>query len=128
MKEYAFKKFINKEMAEIDRIGKINIVHVINNNVNSAKEIVSGLIENISEHIFTLIVGLTIASLYCWQITLVSLFLLPLSLIGGKLQQRFLSGLSEKSDKIHRKTHEIISESILHNRTVKSLNLEDYYF
>lgn len=54
----------------------------------------SGLIANMSEHFFTLIVGLSIAFIYCWQITLVSLFLIPLSLIGGKLQQRFMSGLA----------------------------------
>lgn len=65
----------------------------------------SGLIENMSEHFFTLIVGLTIAFVYCWQITLISLFLIPLSLIGGKMQQTFLGGLAENSDKVHRKTH-----------------------
>jgi ABC-type bacteriocin/lantibiotic exporter with double-glycine peptidase domain len=73
-------------------------------------------------------VGLGIAFIYCWQITLVSLFLLPLSLIGGKLQQKFMGSLAENSDRVHRKTHEIVMQSIIHNRTVKSLNLEDYYF
>lgn len=65
----------------------------------------SGLIANMSEHFFTLIVGLSIAFIYCWQITLVSLFLIPLSLVGGKLQQRFMSGLAQNSDKVYRKTH-----------------------
>jgi hypothetical protein len=58
------------------------------------KEMASGLIENISEHIFTLAVGLAIAFIYCWQITFVSLFLIPMSLVGGKLQQKFLGGLT----------------------------------
>lgn len=96
---------------------------MINNNCDSAKGIVSDLIENAAEHFFTLIVGLTISFVYCWQITLVSLFLLPMSLIGGKLQQKFLGSLAENSDKVHRKTHDIVIKSIIHNRTVKSLNL-----
>lgn len=81
-------------MIDIDRIGKTNLIHVINNNVLGAKELVSGLIANMAEHFFTLIAGLSISFIYCWQITLVSLFLIPLSLIGGKLQQKFLSGLT----------------------------------
>jgi ABC-type bacteriocin/lantibiotic exporter with double-glycine peptidase domain len=104
------------------------LIQLINSNCESAKLLVSQLIESSAEHIFTLIVGLTISFVYCWQITLVSVFLLPLSLIGGKLQQKFLGSLAENSDKVHRKTHDIVMKSIIHNRTVKSLNLEDYFF
>jgi len=47
---------------------------------------ISGLVINISEDLFTLISGLGIAFIYCWQITLFSLLLIPLSLVFGKFQ------------------------------------------
>ena len=76
----------------------------------------------------TLIIGLGIAFIYCWQITLVALLLIPLTVIGGMLQNKFLTTLSENSDKIMKSTHEMVIESIVNNRTVASLNLQEHYY
>jgi hypothetical protein len=46
-----------------------------------------------------------------------------LVIVTVKLQTSFLGGLAEKSDKVNRKTHQLVTESIIYNRTVKSLNL-----
>jgi ABC-type bacteriocin/lantibiotic exporter with double-glycine peptidase domain len=126
VKNFAFKSILKREMADIERVGKTSLVHTITSDCECVKLLVSGLVESSAEHFFTLMVGLAISFIYCWQITLVSLFLIPLTLVGGKLQQRFLGGLTENSDRVHRKTHEIVLQSIVHNRTVKSLNLQDH--
>jgi ABC-type multidrug transport system fused ATPase/permease subunit len=80
-------------MTEIDKNGKNNLAHLINNHCEGAKNLGSFIIASSISTISTMSFGLTIAFIYCWQITLVALFLIPLSLIAGKLQQRFMSGL-----------------------------------
>ena len=42
----------------------------------------------------TLIIGITIALCFCWQITLVALLLIPLTVMAGMLQNKFLTTLS----------------------------------
>lgn len=76
----------------------------------------------------TLIIGLSIALIYCWQITLVALLLIPLTVVTGILQNKFLTTLSENSDRIMKITHEMVIESIVNNRTVASLNLQEHYY
>lgn len=75
----------------------------------------------------TLIVGITIACVYCWQITLVALLLIPLTVVAGMLQNKFLTTLSENSDKVLKSTHEMVLESIVNNKTLASLNLQRKY-
>ena len=56
----------------------------------------------------TLIIGLSIALIFCWQITLVALLLIPLTVLAGMLQNKFLTTLSENSDKILKNTHDMV--------------------
>ena len=56
----------------------------------------------------TLIIGLTMALLFCWQITLAAFLLIPLCAIAGMIQNKFLTQIGENSDKILRKTHEMV--------------------
>jgi ATP-binding cassette subfamily B (MDR/TAP) protein 1 len=52
------------------------------------------LLSDILENTTTLIVGLVIAFVNCWQITLVSLALIPILLLAGKAQMNFNVGFS----------------------------------
>ena len=80
-------------MSDIDKKGKSNLAHLVNAHCEGAKSMGSSIIDSSVSTISTMGSGLIIAFIYCWQITLIALFLIPISLIAGKLQQRFLSSL-----------------------------------
>ena len=76
------------------------------------------------ENIVTVLVGLAIAVAFSWQITLMSLAVFPLIILSGKLQMAFNHGMQSNTDKVHKKTHETVIESIMFIKTVKSLGLQ----
>ena len=115
-------------MTEIDKRGRPNLVHLVNVSAESAKTLASQTISSFTDVTATLVIGLTIALVYCWQITLVALLLIPLTVVAGMLQNKFLTTLSENSDKVMKSTHEMVIESIVNNRTVASLNLQQHYY
>ena len=82
------------EMAEIDRRGKQNLVHIVNVSAESAKMLASQTISSFVDVAATLMIGLTIALIYCWQITLIALLLIPLTVVAGMLQNKFMTTLS----------------------------------
>jgi ATP-binding cassette subfamily B (MDR/TAP) protein 1 len=57
------------------------------------------------ENTTTLIVGLIIAFINCWQITLVSLGLIPILLLAGKAQMNFNVGFSTETDEAYKRSH-----------------------
>ena len=91
-------------MAEIDKRGKTTLIHLVNVSAESTKALASTTIASFVDVVATLTVGLSIAMIYCWQITLVALLLIPLTIVTGVLQSKFLTTLSENSDKIMKKT------------------------
>lgn len=105
LKRAAFKTTVSMDMAEIDKRGRPNLVHLINVSAESTKMLASQTISSFVDVAATLIIGLTIALVYCWQITLVALLLIPLTVVAGMLQNKFLTTLSENSDKIMKGTH-----------------------
>ena len=116
------------DMIEIDRRGRPNLVHLVNIAAEATKTLAAQTISSFTDVAATLIIGLSIALVYCWQITLVALLLIPLTVVAGMLQNKFLTTLSENSDKILKSTHEMVIESIVNNRTMASLNLQKRYF
>lgn len=71
-----------------------------------------------------MVTGLSIAFIFSWQITLISLAIFPVIILAGKLQMDFSSGLSSKTDQEHRLTHEMVVTAISNIKTVRSLGLE----
>jgi ATP-binding cassette, subfamily B (MDR/TAP), member 1 len=128
LKKAAFKTTVSMEMAEIDKRGRPSLVHLVNISAEQAKMLASQTISSFVDVSATLIIGLTIAVIYCWQITLVALLFIPLIVVAGMLQSKFLTTLSENSDKILKDTHEMVIESIVNSRTVASLNLQAHYY
>lgn len=72
-----------------------------------------------------LIVGLTIAFVSCWQVTLVSLAVFPVLLAAGKLQVHFTQGFSNETDEAYKECHKQVIEALLNYRTVISFNLQE---
>ena len=73
----------------------------------------------------TVVVGLAIAFAFSWQITLISMAVFPLIILSGKLKMSFDHGMQSNTDKSHKKTHELVIESVLYIKTVKSLHLKE---
>lgn len=93
LKRVAFKTALNMEMIEIDKRGKANLVHIINNSTDSARNLVSQTISSFVDVSATLLLGITIALVFCWQITLVALLLIPLCAVAGMIQNKFMTQL-----------------------------------
>lgn len=89
--------------------------HVVNS-------LTSNLLSDIFENATTLIVGLVIAFVNCWQITLVALALIPLLLLAGKLQMSFAVGSSSETE--YKKSHEVVKTGIMNMKTVLAFNMQ----
>ena len=79
----------------------------------------------IIENLITLVVGLGIAFVYSWQITGVSLLIMPLILLSSKMMMSFNHGMQSNTEEIHKKNHELVITSVMYLRTVRSCHLED---
>lgn len=124
LKKKAFKLSINKPMLELEDYGPQQYAHIITTNCEDLKHLGGYHIGDIIENATTVIVGLAIAFAFSWQITLVSLAIFPLIILSGKIQMSFNHGMQSNTDKVHKKTHETVIESIMHIKTVKSLHLQ----
>lgn len=78
----------------------------------------------IIENLITLIVGLGIAFIFSWAVTLISLGILPLILLSSMLMMSFKVGMQSNTDKMHQKNHELVVSSIMNIKTVRSCGLE----
>lgn len=111
-------------MADIDSYGAQNLGHIVTTNCEDLKHLGGHHLGDIIENTTTILVGLAIAFAFSWQITLIALAVFPLIILSGKLQMSFSHGMQSNSDKVHKKTHESVIESIMFIKTVKSLNLQ----
>ena len=91
-----------------DRTGTGICSAVLNNDCNVINKIGSEFVPDIFENLATLICGLTIAFVACWQMTLIALGVLPVLLIAGKLQLSLNEGFSSETDKAYKKCHQIV--------------------
>ena len=92
-------------MSEIDEYGAQNYSHIITVNCEDLKPLGGHNLGDIIENLVTVLVGMIIAFSFNWQITLVSLAILPLIVLSGKLQMSFNHGMQSNTDKAHKKTH-----------------------
>ena len=69
-----------------DRKGTGICSATLNNDCTAINKLASQLVSDIFENIATLVCGLTIAFVACWQMTLIALAVLPVLLLAGKLQ------------------------------------------
>ena len=124
LKKNSFEISINKNMSEIDDYGAQGYAHIVTTNCEDLKQLGGHNIGDIIENIVTVLVGLIIAFTFNWKITLIALAIFPLIILAGKLQMSFNHGMQSNTDKSHKKTHELVIESVMYIKTVKSLHLE----
>jgi ATP-binding cassette subfamily B (MDR/TAP) protein 1 len=91
LKKKLFERFLKMSTQFYDRMGNCS---AILSDCQSAAQLIHHMFWGITENTTVLVVGLTIAFVSCWQVTLVSLAVLPVLLLAGKLQIHFTQGFS----------------------------------
>lgn len=82
---------------------------------------------NITESISGIVCGLTIAFYHCWEITLVSLGVIPFILIAAQIQMHFRTSFGSKTDDVNKKCHGEVVQALINYKTVVSFNLQHRY-
>lgn len=77
----------------------------IMNDAGDATNLGSHTWTNIIENVASMVCGLTIAFYHCWEITLVSLGVIPFILISAQIQMHFRSSFGSKTDDVNKKCH-----------------------
>eukprot|EP00439_Symbiodinium_sp_Y106_P024056 s2066_g2.t3 len=72
----------------------------------------------------SLLVGLVIAFVYCWQMSLVMLGSIPIMVIANALQMIVLLGASKKENANLTNAQQIVVDSVMNARTVQALGVE----
>ncbi|CAG8455912.1 13526_t:CDS:10 [Dentiscutata erythropus] len=85
------------------------------------------LMGSILQSITNLIVGLTIAFVYGWKLTLVILASTPAIIASGFLQMQALAGFSAKTASAYDKSSQIVQQSVSNIRTIASLTRENTF-
>ena len=124
VKEKAFKKAMEKDLQEIEAAGAQSYSHTITINCDELKPLAGNFLPHIVENSITVLVGLTIALVFSWQITLMSLVIFPLILLSSKIQMSFNHGMQNTTDSVHKQNHEMVVTAVMNIKTVKSLHLE----
>ena len=93
-------------------------------------EIVAGFLQSqlgmIIQNVVTLVVGLVLAFVYSWELTLVVIGLVPLMGLAGYFQFKALSGFSGNTRPMYEEAAVMTSDAVDSIRTVASYTLQDY--
>ena len=122
LKKLVFTKLLQMDVTFFDRKGTGVCSTILNNDCGVINKLASQLMSDLFENIATLVCGLTIAFVACWQMTLISLGVMPILLLAGKLQMSLTEGFSSQTDQAMKKCHQIVVTSILNYKTVLSFN------
>jgi ATP-binding cassette subfamily B (MDR/TAP) protein 1 len=92
-------------------------------------QVVNGLTSNLVgtgiQTVSCLVTGIVIAFAYDWRTSLVTLGLMPLMILSGYINMKFMVGFSEKSDEAYKDSSSIIMETLTNIRTVTSFGVEN---
>ncbi|GBB93060.1 hypothetical protein RclHR1_02100009 [Rhizophagus clarus] len=85
------------------------------------------LMGNIVQSATNVVVGLVIAFIYGWKLTLVIAAATPCLFASGYLEMKTLSGLGSKTRKAYEESGQIVQQSVANMRTIASLTREDTF-
>lgn len=120
----AFGELVNQPYHTIEEDHPQTYAYMVNKNCEDLKPLAGNFMPSIIENLITLVVGLTIALVFCWQITAISLVILPLILLSSKFMMSFNHGMQSNTDDVHKKTHELVITAMMNLKTVRSCLLE----
>jgi len=86
--------------------------------------LISNVLTIVVQSLGSLLTGIIIAFAASWQVTLVTLPTVPLTLIAGYFQQEFQSGYSANNEGIYKESGGFITEMVVNIRTVASFGRE----
>ena len=102
----------------------INSAGTLATKLQADVQLVNGLTSSILgiiiEAAASLVVGVVIAFIYSWQLTLAIILTTPLILFCGKVQEEMNTGFSAENDKAYKESAGMITEAVTNMRTVCS--------
>lgn len=73
----------------------------------------------------SLLVGLVLAFVYCWQMSLVMLGAIPLMVLANAIQMMVLLGASKNENETLKNAQQLVTDSVMNARTVQALGVEE---
>jgi len=84
-------------------------------------------IGSIFQQIVTVTGGFCIAFIYGWKLTLILLIMVPFLFIGSYVRMQAIKNRSQENRNVFENSSKVACEAIISIKTVKALNLEDYF-
>jgi ATP-binding cassette subfamily B (MDR/TAP) protein 1 len=123
-----YQKILNLDMTWFDL--SWNTPGQITSKLSSDPSAVNGLISTLLSlsltSVSSLIIGIIVAFLSSWQVSLVTFFLSPFVLVASYFFQEFVMGFSSKNDVHYKASSGFLTDMVTNIRTVTALNQQHY--
>ncbi|KAI8098769.1 P-loop containing nucleoside triphosphate hydrolase protein [Halteromyces radiatus] len=124
-----FKAYLKQEVGFYDQTGNSTgaLTTQLSTDTKNVNEMVTKAWGEVLQITVTGIVGLVMAFVYCWQLTLVILGMAPFLLFGTFYEAKVEKGFTDNTSKAYSESGEVANEAIKGIRTVASLNQQQYF-
>lgn len=123
----SFEKVVNMEMAWFDEIHNSSgsIGAKLSSDATTVRLLVGDALALVVQNIATLIAGMLVAFIACWQLALITLVLVPLIAINGWSQMKLMKGFSANTKVMYEEAIQIANDATGNIRTVASFTAEN---
>ena len=130
LRDLCFRAMLKQEIGFFDEESHSSgiLVAKLADDANQVQGLAGQLMGSIVQSIAALVSGLVISFYYGWQLTLVTLSIVPAIAVGGFLQLKALQGFGGKAKKAYEEAGQVASEAIQNIRTVAMLTKEDFFY
>ncbi|CAD5117027.1 DgyrCDS5856 [Dimorphilus gyrociliatus] len=130
IRKMAFEKLMRKEIAYFDNpnhaVGALTTQ--LGTDASAVRGVTGSRIGSLIQAFSTMIVGIVIAFVYSWKLTLALFIFVPISIVGGAIQVKLSNRQQIKDQSMHDESGELAVETITNMRTVAQLSKErDFY-
>ncbi|EFA83580.1 hypothetical protein PPL_02646 [Heterostelium album PN500] len=126
LRYFSFRSIIRQDIGWFDM--PENATGILTANLATDATLVQGMSSQrlglVIQNLVTIVVGLVIAFISGWKLTLVVLATVPIIAFAGKVEMEFMSGFSKEGKEAYAKSGQIATEAIGGIRTVASFNAE----
>lgn len=92
---------------------------------NKVNKLTASFVAMNLQNLSSLVSGIVISFVWAWQLSLVSLALMPFMILSGVIQMQFIAGFSDEISLAYRDSASLVMEVVGGIRTVKSFAQED---